>query len=302
MAILATIVSTGPVPGDPPPNKSQSPSGGYAPQWPGARMGAGAGPAGSMNTPGRPPSGPAHSYPAGVPVIAVPGPGYGASYVVPYYGGAPNYALPPVFVPADAIYGPEALQRSLWGDNFGNPTGGPPGVIVAPTGKLQNNAGLDDVPPARGSSHDSLALASKFIAFGDAHFRAQRYGDAYQRYRTAVETAPGMAEACFHEAFALMALGRYSQAAKMLKRGLSLDPTWPKSGFKLSDLYGENRLAKNAHVDALAKAANLDPLDGDLLFVVGVWLYFDGQRERAAPFFQRAAQLADGPHIEAFRQ
>jgi Tfp pilus assembly protein PilF len=111
-----------------------------------------------------------------------------------------------------------------------------------------------------------------------------------------------MAEACFHEAFALMALGRYSQAAKMLKRGLALDPTWPKSGFKLSDLYGENRLAKNAHVDALAKAANLDPLDGDLLFVVGVWLYFDGQLQRAAPFFQRAAQLADGPHIEAFRQ
>ncbi len=111
-----------------------------------------------------------------------------------------------------------------------------------------------------------------------------------------------MAEGYFHKTFALVALGRYSQAAKLLKRGLALDSSWPKSGFKLSDLYDRNALAKNAHVDALAKAANADPRDADLLFLLGVWLYFDGQQQRTAPFFQRAAQLADGPHIRAFQE
>jgi hypothetical protein len=272
MAVLATILSTGQAPGDPASNKAQ-PS-------PGTRLGSPvARPSGPMNARG--------SQPVGA--MVVPGAGYGASYLLPYYGASPYFVPPPLYVPADTLYGPEAGS-------------GPPGVIVAPQGKLQNDAGLDDKLPARGSGHDSLALAAKFIGFGDAHFHTQRYGDAYQRYRTAIETAPGLAEACFHQAFALVALGRYEQAAKMLKRGLALDPGWPKSGFKVADLYGRNALAKNAHVDAMARAANLDPSDADLLFLLGVWLHFDGQPDRAAPFFKRAAQLADGPHIRAFQE
>ena len=282
MAVLATILFAGHAPADPASNKPQPlPGGGYAPQSSGVRLGGPvARPSGPMNARG--------SQPVGV--MVVPGAGYGASYLWPYYGASPYFVPPPLYVPADTLYGPEAGS------------GGPPGMIVPPQGKLQNDAGLDDKLPARGSGHDSLALAAKFIGFGDAHFHAQRYGDAYQRYRAAVEIAPGQAEAYFHQAFALVALGRYDQAAKMLKRGLALDPAWPKSGFKVADLYGRNALAKNAHVDAMAQAANLDPSNADLLFLLGVWLHFDGQQERAAPFFKRAAQLADGPHIEAFRQ
>ncbi len=115
VAVLATIISAGTAPGDPPSNKSQPSPGGYPLPSPNVRMGGpGPGASGPMQT--------RWGQPAGL--VVVPGAGYGASYVVPYYGAAPNYALPPVFLPADVLYGPDALERSLGLDNPGSASAG----------------------------------------------------------------------------------------------------------------------------------------------------------------------------------
>ena len=44
------------------------------------------------------------------------------------------------------------------------------------------------------------------------------------------------------------------------------------------------------------------PTDADRLFILGVFLYFDGQNGRAATLFERAEQIAGDNvgHIEAF--
>ncbi len=54
--------------------------------------------------------------------------------------------------------------------------------------------------------------------------------------------------------------------------------------------------------DRLAAAMGLSAQDADLAFLMGVFLHFDGQVERARPFFQRAAQLAggDAKYVKAF--
>ena len=81
-----------------------------------------------------------------------------------------------------------------------------------------------------------------------------------------------------------------------------LKPDWPKSDFRLGELYGGNDQAKTAHIDALADAAVNAPTNGDLLFIVGVFLHFDCQQARAQPFFKRAAQISgpDAGHIAGF--
>ena len=59
----------------------------------------------------------------------------------------------------------------------------------------------------------------------------------------------------------------------------------------MDDLYGVNQLAKEAHLEALAREALARPADGDLLFLVGVTLLADGESARAQRFFLKAAEL-----------
>jgi tetratricopeptide (TPR) repeat protein len=145
-------------------------------------------------------------------------------------------------------------------------------------------------------------MARRFMQLGDEYFRAGRYTLAYDRYRSAGQAAPRLGDAYLRQGFALAANGRYEAAAREIKRGLERDPNLTQSDLRLSDLYGDKSKAKTAHLDAMAKAADGRFAGSDLLFLIGVYLHFDGQEERAKPFFQRAAQVAGGKaaHLEAF--
>ena len=129
-----------------------------------------------------------------------------------------------------------------------------------------------------------------------------KYAAAYSRYKKAADAAPALADAYFRQGFALIALGNYPQAAKVLKRGLEIAPDWPRSGFHVQGLYGTNPGAKTAHVGALSQAVVDQPHDPDLPFVLGVLVHFDGEPDRAVPLFERAARLTVGSdaHLRAF--
>jgi hypothetical protein len=71
-----------------------------------------------------------------------------------------------------------------------------------------------------------------------------------------------------------------------------LDAAWPQSDFRLDLLYRDHGVDKATHLDMLATAAIAKPHDADLLFLTGISLHFDGQANRARPFFQRAGQLS----------
>jgi len=240
--------------------------------------------------------------------------GYGYGYDSYPYASPYYYGPPPIFLPAEELYGPLAMQRFMGVDHWFRPQ---PKVnvkvnVTVPPARDNDRvaaAGQDKgiAPPAprktlpdRGTSPQSNNLAWKFLGYGDALFGQQKYAEANDRYRKASRSAPQLADAWFRQGFAMAAIGRYDLAVGAIKRGLSLDPTWPKSAFDLKDLYGADEMARNAHLDALAKAAEEKPTDGDLLFMVGVYLHFDGQADRARKFFQRAAEIAGDDYVKAF--
>jgi tetratricopeptide (TPR) repeat protein len=239
--------------------------------------------------------------------------GYGYGYDSYLYGSPYYYSPPPIFLPAEELYGPLAMQRFMGVDHWFRPqpkVNVKVNVTVPPARDNKVAAAGQDkgiAPPApqkklpdRGTNPQSNNLAWKFLGYGDALFGQQKYAEANDRYRKASRNAPQLADAWFRQGFAMAAIGRYDLAVGAIKRGLSLDPTWPKSAFDLKDLYGADEMARNAHLDALAKAAEEKPTDGDLLFMVGVYLHFDGQADRARKFFQRAAEIAGDDYVKAF--
>jgi tetratricopeptide (TPR) repeat protein len=232
---------------------------------------------------------------------------YPPPYDYPYYVYPPRYRwrypyFAPLYIPAEAMYGPQALMRFPGVhqvNQVGRMAANPPLVLVAGQGQRANEA---EQPVRRASNERAFGLGWRFIGFGDAHFANQKYRDAYGRYKKAAEAAPTLADAYFRQAFALVALGNYPQAVKVLKRGLELDPAWPNSGFQVDELYGNSQLEKTAHLGDLAQAAADEPNDAELLFLLGVLFHFDGEPGRAAPLFQRAARLSGGnpAHLRPF--
>lgn len=200
------------------------------------------------------------------------------------------YYPPPLFLPAETLYGPQAVRRF-----FGMTDSGGGGSVSSLSTSSAAPARAPEVKKEvepRVANAETRGLAWRFITFGDVHFANNKSGEAYQRYRKAAEIVPELADAYFRQGFALVGTGRYELAAKSLRRGLALEPAWPRSGFRMGDLYAGNQPAKSAHLEALAVASEKDPNNADLLFLLGVFLHFDGQRTRAALFFERAAQLA----------
>lgn len=166
-----------------------------------------------------------------------------------------------------------------------------PGIANQPAGNK----------PLREANDEALARAWKYIQFGDEHFRHQRFLEAYQRYQSAIKSAPALAEAQFRRGFTLAALNHHDRAADALRQGLKLDEGWPRSNFRLDKIYADNRLAKQARFELLAEAAEEDPGNADLWFLLGVHLYCDGQRDRSQPFLERARQLsADERFVQKF--
>lgn len=208
------------------------------------------------------------------------------SYVQPYW--QPLYP-PPLFV-APRIITPNDLLGGMPG--YSPPPARPAmNIMVVPDRKERDEA------PLRATNAESMATGRKFIAYGDAQFVEQEYAQAHLRYKKAAVTAPQLAQAYFRQGWALVASGRYELAVAAFKKGLDLDPDWPTSEFRLDQLYGPNRMAKTAHIDALAAAAAEEPDNPDLLFLVGVFLFFDGQPQRARPFFERMTKLPAGAGV-----
>jgi hypothetical protein len=239
-----------------------------------------------------------HHHHGGGGVLFFPG-------VYPYYWyGAPYFAsswygFPRVPTPISVWYGPPAPAPL----NFPVPQVVPRVAKAEPdqpalrpgVGGFGVLAG-DDAKDAKAkkvrvSNPESLARARQFIAFGDEQFHGQEYSEAYQRYKKAAIAAPDLADSHFRQGLALLAMGRYAPAAKALRHGLALKPDWPQSQFRLNDLYGDNRLAKVTLLEQLATAATERPDNSDLMFLLGVGLYFDRQRDRARLFFERAQEL-----------
>lgn len=252
--------------------------------------------------------------------------GYGLDFYYPgYYGGSYLYSLRPIVAHypygypgsgLSSIYGPLILpQNNVFGPAaVPNAPAGlqgnlPAAVPVDPLGNgafdPADNAPNDDAeedafdPPR--SSPPARRRAAKFLGMGDDLFAKQQYSLAYQRYQDAVAQAPDLPEIQIRRGFALAVMKKYERAVKAFQRALELDADWPQTAdFELDDLYRQNKIAKTAVLDMLAAAAEREPFNGDLMFLIGVHLWFDGQAERSQLFFKQASRMLPSELIGAF--
>ncbi len=213
----------------------------------------------------------------------------GFAHWMPWTVGVP-FVWSGAYTPAFPSYSPVFLSfapAAAWvprdNNNVNNaaPARHPQPADAAPAAK----------PKLRTTNPQSKAKAGKFIAYGDANFGKQKYLSAVERYKTAAQIAPDMAEAYFRQGYALIAMSQYAEAFKAFRRGLGIRGEWHDSAFRLDQLYAGAGAAKTAHLENLAKAVEANPMDSDLLVALGMQLFFDGQRARSELFFARAAQL-----------
>jgi hypothetical protein len=213
---------------------------------------------------------------------------HGHSTIWLYGASASGFLWTGAYTPAFVPYYP---AYSYFVPNFN--------VDAAPLPEPRNLDPIDDGrpnepaarPKPRSSTADQKTRAGKLIALGDASFGKQQYVAAVDRYRSAAQFAPDLAEPFFRQGHALVAAGQYENAVKAFRRGLKIRSDWTGSPFRLNQLYGDAQIAKTGHLENLAKAIETNPLDSHLLLALGMQLFFDGQRDRAAVFFTRVAQL-----------
>lgn len=218
--------------------------------------------------------------------------GYGT-----YYSPRLNYVdyyLPPIYAPAELNYGPQAVKQFLGVDRtFGL------GPLLNNTPQVSQPIVIDrsntvrDVakPVVKEINWEARKKADRFIEIGDQRFQEQKFHDALLRYRMAIEASPEYAVAHLRHGFSLIANRRYEEAAKALTKAFALDPQIVASGFRIDQLYDDNRLAREAHEEGLAQAVLDEPSSGDLHFVMGMWLVFSGDAERSRKFFEKAREF-----------
>ncbi len=179
---------------------------------------------------------------------------------------------------------------------------------AAPRQPANAVAGLDGrvmgaaIPNHNPAGDRMREAASQFMENGDRLFHEGQYREAYAQYRSAAKASPAFAAAYFRQVFALTAIGAYDLAVQAAKRGLQLDPAWPHHALRLSTLYGGGDAAKREHFARLAEAVQNAPHNGDLLFLLGVMLYFDDRAAESQTFFAQALPLLAGAdqHVRLF--
>jgi tetratricopeptide (TPR) repeat protein len=240
--------------------------------------------------------------------VSVPGsvfwgwPVHWADPVIVYIGNVPyiyypGYGYTPYY---PAIYGWGYGYRQQYG--YGMQQQIPPQNNNPPVAALPK-----EKPPVKEApkpdSNDALGQMYRLIRLGNRAFASGQYEDALKQYEKAQAFAPMEPHPAFHAAQAHVAMGNYHKAFAEIRRGLRWQPHWPESPFQPRALYAEKSPAFQKHLARLADAAEKNPNDDSLLFLLGYALWFDGKRDQAEVLFKRAAALTmDRGHIDRFLQ
>ena len=238
---------------------------------------------------------------------------YGAPLGLGYYGypayginynpaaGYLSYRLPPFHEPAELQFGPQAVKQFL-----GLPRDFALGALRQPVLRAAEDAADPKAKAAERGVHisnaEARAKAARYQDQGDQLFRAQNYHAALQRYKLAASAAPDLAEPYWRQGHALIATNNFELAAAAFKRAIALSENLERGGFQLDQIYNGAQMSKARHLESLSGWALAHEAAADPYFLLGVFLAYDGDRDRAEKFFQRAADLAgiSGGHIAAF--
>ena len=142
------------------------------------------------------------------------------------------------------------------------------------------------------SNPDAVSLLEE----GARLFNEGRYADAADAFRRAMLAEKNNAVPKFAMAHALFALGEYSYAAFLIRRGMEILPSWPSVGADLRDLYGDpDDLAEQSIALRIYQESNKD--DADALLLAGYVAFFSGDLDVAEQDFTALAALSPGNRV-----
>lgn len=228
------------------------------------------------------------------------------AYSAPYYRSYRSYCYPryysysyaPVYVPAYSVgYGLSGVYSVTNTQSLLQRYAQPVTVPLAPAVPTQQPIEVRRSVP----SAAALQLANKYISYGDRLFAEQRFQEALSRYKTAVLAAPGLPEAHFRKAHALVTVNQHDLALRAFNRGYQMLGEGNRGDFRLDDMYKDNRSIKTAHMERLAKAAIDNPRDAKPLLLLALSLHYNGEQIRAQKFFTRAVSMTTSYDTLAIR-
>ena len=205
----------------------------------------------------------------------------------------------------ETVYPRSYLPSPAWTPRFGKKST-PPNVQVTahcesasprssqPASVQRQASDIQQVSAVETPNEDVL---SSDIANGDRLLRTGKYTEAYLCYLAAQRDVGWDSEVYFRQAFALVAMQRYSHAVAKLKRGFQIAPDALQNAATLDEVLGSNaddadRLAKKKEwFDRVSQWAKADSRDLDRQFLMGVLLHCDHD-PRAGEFLNAASKLA----------
>ena len=218
----------------------------------------------------------------GLPVVYSPPPPIIIQNIIqaPYGGALPAAAAARNGVVIPPEFDPPAVKAPAKAVRLGPAPKPPEAVIPDPP--------RPPVPPA-GRAEADLIADNGTKAFADG-----QYGRALELFRKAAEITPNEPSAHYRVAQAQFARGKYREAVAAIAAGMALRADWSEARFTHRSMYWKKPAVFDDHLNALRQAATAFPDDPDLLFLLGHQLWFDGQRDEAKAYIQKARAIGKG--------
>ncbi len=235
---------------------------------------------------------------------------YFAMYQGPWIGMWSRPVQYGAFFPPVPLYGPAAVMPTR-GDGLGLGATKlvPPGAAKAkpqePKDGFGELAAQKALKPkavkARATNANARARSQRFIVLGDGYFAKQAYADAYSRYKLAQQAAPDMADGFLRQGFALIAMGRYDNAARISSAALRCSRRGPirifawtnctvRAGWPRPRTWKRSRKKRSR-----GRGAGLDVFDGGHAV-----LRRPGRTGEAVPLARKELAGGDDSHLDGF--
>ncbi|HID55141.1 TPA: tetratricopeptide repeat protein [Candidatus Poribacteria bacterium] len=121
--------------------------------------------------------------------------------------------------------------------------------------------------------------------------RDERYEEAIEAFKKALQLDPKMKRAYLNAAFCLSRLDNPEGAIEMLNKALEADPDFFEAHFNLGVIYLEMGRPRQA-IEPLRRAVKLKPKSAEGRYNLGIALYRSGMFEEASGEFEAAVKLA----------
>jgi tetratricopeptide (TPR) repeat protein len=155
--------------------------------------------------------------------------------------------------------------------------------------------------PVPAVKRDPVA-AQEFFQKGLDHQNAQKWDDAIENYKKAIERDDTLSVAAYNLGLVYKAKGDMESAKQAFVQALAIAPEMTKAGYMLAVIYNQEKNYKPA-IEQLSKVLKLDPDYAKAHLLLGVVLREENQTQAARVQFETYIKLApDEPSAKTARE